>query len=184
MLPENTAIGHKLRKRRGDFDLSLRDLAQKTGLTASYLSQIERGIVSPSLNSLRRIAECLEVPLLFLLSDTSKRSPVVRADARPRIDLEQSAVSYQMLTPGLEHKMEAFCGTLEANSGNVVRPLSVPTEEFIFVLSGSLRVCLDEEEYMLNPGDSIYFEGARLHELSCASNEKVNWISVITPPVF
>jgi transcriptional regulator with XRE-family HTH domain len=184
MLPENITIGLRIRKRRGDFDYSLRDLAKKTDLTASFLSQIERGIISPSLNSLRKIAEALEVPLLFFLSDTSKRSPLVRADARPLMDLEHSAVRYQMLTPDIEHKMEAFYGTMESCSGNVVRPLSIPTEEFIMVLSGSLAVGIDDEQYVLTAGDTIYVEGKHLRELSCASDEKVTWISVITPPVF
>lgn len=184
MFTENATIGRKIRKRRGDFGLSLRDLAKKTNLTASFLSQIERGIISPSLNSLRRITEALEVPLLFLLTDTSKSSPVVRMDARPHIDLEHSAVSYQMLTPDLQHKMEVICGTLEPGFGNVVRPLRVPTEELIMVLSGSLLVGIDEGKFTLNAGDTIYFEGQRLKELSCASDEKAVWISVITPPVF
>ncbi len=153
MFPDNIAIGQKIHKRRGDFGHSLRDLAQLTGLTAAYLSQIERGNASPSLHSLRKIAECLEVPLLFFLSDTSKRSPVVRSDSRPHIDLDNSSVRYQMLTTYLEHKMEAFCGVMEPSSGNVMRPLSVPTEEFIFVLSGSLEVTVEEEKYILNPGD-------------------------------
>lgn len=184
MLPENITIGQKIRKRRADFGYSLRDLAKKTNLTASFLSQIERGMISPSLNSLRKIAEALEVPLLFFLSDTSKRSPLVRANARPMMDLEQSAVRYQMLTPDIEHKMEAFFGVIDTCSGNVVRPLSVPTEEFIMVLSGSLAVGIDDEKYILNAGDTIYVEGKHLRELSCASQEKVTWISVITPPVF
>ncbi len=184
MLPENISIGLKIRKRRGDFDLSLRDLAQRTSLTASYLSQIERGITSPSLNSLRKISEALKVPLLFFLADTAKQSPVIRADARPYINLEHSSVRYQLLTPDIEHKMEVVCGTMESCTGNVVRPLSVPTEEFIVVLSGSLMVGIDEEDYTLNAGDTIYFEGTHLRELSCASDEKVVWISVITPPVF
>ena len=184
MFPENITIGLKIRKRRGDFDYSLRDLAQKTSLTASFLSQIERGIISPSLNSLRKIAEALDVPLLFFLSDNSKRSPMVRANARPYMDLEHSAVRYQMLTPDIEHKMEAFFGEMESCSGNVVRPLRIPTEEFIMVLSGSLSVVIDEGKYVLNSGDTIYFEGPHLRELSCASEEKVTWVSVITPPVF
>lgn len=184
MFPENVTIGQKIRKRRSDFGLSLRDLAKKTGLTASFLSQIERGIISPSLNSLRKIAEALEVPLLFFLTDTSKRSPVVRVNARPHIDLEHSAVSYQMLVPDLEHKMEAVCGTLEPGFENVVRPLRVPTEELIIVLSGKLLVGIDDEKYTLSTGDTIYFEGQHLKELSCVSNEKAVWISVITPPVF
>ena len=184
MLPESVTIGIKIRKRRDDFGLSLRDLAAKTSLTASFISQIERGITNPSLNSLRKIAEALEVPLLFFLTDNSRRSPVVRRNARPRLELESLTVTYEMLTPDLSHKMEAIIGTLQCGSGNVVRPLKIPTEEIILVLSGALKVVLNEDEYILNEGDSVYFEGSQIKELSCASDKQAIWVSVITPPVF
>ena len=181
---DNITIGQKIRKRRGDFDLSLRDLAEKTNLTASFLSQIERGFVSPSLNSLRKISEALDVPLLFFLTDTANRSRVVRANERARIDLEHSAISYQLLTPDIAHKMEVISGTLEPGSGNIVRQLRTPTEELILVLEGVLLVRIEDEKYILNPGDTIYFEGQHLKEISCASDGSVTWISAITPPVF
>lgn len=184
MLPESATIGLKIRKRRIDFGLSLRDLACKANLTASFISQIERGVTSPSLNSLRKISESLEVPLLFFLTDDSKKSPVMRKYARPRLEFENLSVTYEMLTPDLSHKMEAVIGSLECGTGNVVRPLKIPTEEIILVLSGSLKVGLLDESYILNEGDSIYFEGSQLKELSCASEQKTVWISVITPPVF
>lgn len=184
MIPETVFIGQKIRKRRLDFGLSLRDLATKTNLTASFISQIERGVTNPSLNSLGKIAESLDVPLLFFLTDNSKKSPVVRRNARPRMELESLTVSYEMLTPDLSHKMEAIIGSLECGTGNIARPLRVPTEEVILVLSGTLKVGLQEEEYVLTEGDSIYFEGSQLKELSCASGKKVVWVSVITPPVF
>jgi transcriptional regulator with XRE-family HTH domain len=184
MPSENASIGLKIRKRRVDFGLSLRDLAAKTNLTASFISQIERGTTNPSLNSLRKIAESLEVPLLYFLTDNSKKSPVVRQNARPRLEFEGFTVAYEMLTPDLSHKMEAVIGSLECGTGNVVCPLKTPTEEIILVLSGALTVGLEEETYLLNEGDSIYFEGSQLNELSCASDKKVTWVSVITPPVF
>lgn len=184
MLLENVCIGQKIRKRRQDFNLSLRDLAKQTGLTASFISQVERGVTAPSLNSLRKIAEALEVPLPFFMQETSHQKRVVRHDARPHLDLEGHAVSYDMLTPDLSHKMEAVIGSLEPGTGNIMLRLKVPTEELILVLSGALKVVIEEEQYILNPGDSVYFEGQSLKEISCASAEKVTWISVITPPVF
>ena len=184
MLLDNTTIGKKIRKRRENFGLSLRDLAAKTGLTASFISQVERGVTNPSLSSLRKISECLEVPLLFFLTDNSKRTPVVRRSDRPRLEFDNLAVVYEMIVPDLSKKMEALIGSLECGTGNVVRPLNVPTEEVILVLSGALKVSLQEGEFILQEGDSIYFEGTQLTGLSCAGPEKVEWVSVITPPVF
>jgi quercetin dioxygenase-like cupin family protein len=81
--------------------------------------------------------------------------------------------------------MEPIFGRLSPGTGNVARRLRKPTEEFIFVLVGKLLIGVGEEEYILNAGDSIYFEGYDLQKLACASEaEDVIWISVITPPVF
>jgi transcriptional regulator with XRE-family HTH domain len=197
MPPANDSIGRRLHTRRHSAGLSLRQLASKTDLTASFISQIERGQTNPSIDSLRRIAEALQVSMLYFLSDhTPPRArqsktksllyaPVVRANARSQLTLPVSGVTYELLTPSLAHKMEAVGGRLAPGTGNVARRLREPTEEFIYVVSGALSVGLDSGEHILQAGDSIYFSGATLQKLACASKkEDAVWISVITPPVF
>ena|SRR5665648_84662 len=194
----------KLRKERG---LSLREVARRTDLTASFLSQVEHGISNVSLDSLQRIAEAMVVPLMYFLEEqpsdienlsshiepepcedvnrTVSYSPVVRAGCRPRLILPPSGVEYQLLVPNLSHTMEAVIGRLAPGTGNVARKLREETEEFIYVLGGELLVGLDDEEYILKPGDSINFSGEKLNKLACASTDRdASWISVITPPVF
>jgi transcriptional regulator with XRE-family HTH domain len=191
--------GLRIKERRKEMGLSLRDLAAKTELTAAFISQVERGQTNPSLDSLRRIAEALQVSLMYFLSDGPqpqmafavpehpaplKYAPVVRANSRPKLILPVSGLTYELLNPDLNRKMEAFCGRLAPGTGNVARRLREPTEEFILVLSGALMLELGEEQYTLQTGDSIYFEGAKLQRLTCASEEEATWVSVITPPVF
>ena len=192
------SMGSRIKKRRAEIGLSLRELADKTDLTASFISQVERNQTKPSIDSLRRIAEALDVSILFFLADHAppralsakrdsplKYSPVVRSNARSKLVLPVSGVTYELLVPDLARQMEAFSGRLSPGTGNVARRLRAPTEEFIYVLSGALCVGLDDEEHTLCPGDSIYFEGATLQKLECASaDEDAVWISVITPPVF
>ena len=198
MTKTHDSLGHRIQARRKYAGLSLRDLAAKTALTASFISQVERGQTNPSIDSLRRIAEALQVSLLYFLSDhqpprqksrARKNSaltynPVVHAHARPQLTLPVSGVTYELLTPDLAHKMEAVCGRLAPGTGNVARRLREPTEEFIYVLAGALCVGLDAGEHILHAGDSIYFSGTTLQKLACASKEDAVWISVITPPVF
>lgn len=194
----------KLRKERG---YSLREVARRTDLTASFLSQVEHGISSVSLDSLARIAEAMDVPLMYFLEEqqedienlsthlepepcddidrTRQYSPVVRAGCRPRLIIPPSGVEYQLLVPHLSQKLEAVIGRLSPGSSNIARRLRQETEEFIYILSGELLVGLEEEEYTLKPGDSISFPGEKLTKLACASIDRdVSWISVITPPVF
>ncbi len=192
-------LGARIQKRRKELGLSLRALAAKVGRTASFISQIELDQANPSIDSLRRIAEALQVSILFFLTDhatpepkayvrrssSSEYSPVVRESERAKLTLPVSGVSYELLTPDLAHRMEAIRGRLAPNTGNVARKLREPTEEFIFVLSGALRVGLGKKSHVLHAGDSIMFEGQHLSKLECASKtEDAVWISVITPPVF
>lgn len=183
-MTEMDVIGKRLHRRRTSLELSLRELAEKTDLTASFISQLERGVTSASLKSLQKIADALDVPMLYFLAEPASESPVVRANNRPMMDLDDKRVSYDLLTPDLAGKFEAVIGRIQAGSDNVVRRLSVETEEFIFVLEGALTIGLKDQEYTLNEGDSIYFNGTDLVKLVCACDCETRWISVITPPVF
>jgi transcriptional regulator with XRE-family HTH domain len=181
---ETISIGKRLKKRRLELGFSLRELAKRTQLTASFLSQAEREVTNPSLNSLRRVAEALNVPMLYFLAENTPKSPVVRKQDRPQLDLDESNVAYELLTPDLSGEFEVICGALKPGVDNIVRPLGVDTQEFIMVLQGSLLVGLADADYILETGDTIYFDGKVLRKLICASDQETRWISVITPPVF
>jgi quercetin dioxygenase-like cupin family protein/DNA-binding XRE family transcriptional regulator len=198
MTPQDT-LGKRVKNCRKQMSLSLRQLASKTSLTASFISQVEHDQTNPSIDSLRRIAEALGVSILYFLTDQREQHTfahsrmgtllkhvcAVRSNARPKLFLPVSGLTYELLSPDLARKMETILGRIEPGTGNVARRLREPTEEFIFVLSGVLRVGLDNDEYDLQAGDSIYFEGNQMRKLECASpNQSAEWISVITPPVF
>ena len=177
-------LGNRLKKRRTEMKFSLRALAEKTDLTASFLSQMERGLTNPSLKSLQRIATALNVPLLYFLADQSNTSPVVRAGQRAKLELDNDTLSYELLSPNLAGKLEALMRVLKPGGEVIARPLSLETEQIIFLLEGVLTVTLKNCEYILNAGDSIYFNGDDLTKLTCGGDCQARWISVITPPVF
>ncbi len=197
MTDEGIEVGLRIKERRQALGISLRELAKRTELTAAFLSQVERGQVNTSIGSLRRIAAALDLSILHFLEEgqtpaAPQHVPVVRANRRLKLSSPDFVIEYELLTPDLSRKMEVICGRVKPGSGNVVRHLREPTEEWIYVLSGALLVRLQQEnapygmeEYVLGPGDSIYFEGSQLRALECASQtEDVVWISVFTPAVF
>ena len=207
MSSDQDEIGLRIKTRRKELGFTIRELARRTGLSASFISQIEHSKTKVSLDSLRLIAEHLDSSIHYFFSDPLPDvsyaaavtpcdqdnepsdgmvySPVVRAGCRPRLYLPDSGVNYELLVKDLTRGMEPVFGRLSPGTANVARRLRKPTEEFIFVLAGKLRIGLLEKEYILNPGDLIYFEGYDLTKLACASEtEDVIWISVITPPVF
>lgn len=177
-------IGPRIRARRNELGLSLRDLAQQVGLTASFLSQIERKQADPSIKSLRKIADALDVPMLYFLAENGEPEPVVRKGQRKRLLLPGSQVAYELLTPDLSRKLEMFVATVHPSQRNIAHPLPHPTEECILLLAGSLCVKLGNTEYVLEEGDSIYFEGSSLCGLAARGDEPAVFVSAITPAAF
>ena len=177
-------IGPQIRERRQELGLSLRELAERVGVTASFLSQVERDLSSPSIDSLRKISDALQVPIFYFLVDPLGKSPVVRKGERIRLKRPNSELYYELLTPDLNRHMEAFLIEREPGDEKTAEPLRQYTEEFIYVLEGQLLVELNQKTFLLDAGDSIYFEGPLLQRIEAAGDTTLRFISVITPPVF
>lgn len=203
-------IGNRINSLRRSRNLSLREMAEKSGLTASFLSQVERGIVNTSIDSLRRITDSLNISMVELLSESIAQedapimsqlaklntlshshngarlpaSSVVRANKRPTLHFPDSGVTYEMLTNSRINKVEVFLSKLLPGTDIQARPLSEPTEEFVYVIDGSLRVELTDQSYVLNAGDSLYFDGTIVTRFVCVGDQVTSVIFMITPPVF
>ena len=177
-------LGNRIKARRRELMLSLRELAAQVGLTASFLSQIERDLASPSIESLRKISEALQVPVFHFLSEPDAKIPVVRRDKRLKLTSPDSHLTYELLTPDLNRRMEAFLAEREPGAEKIAERLREYTEEFIYVLEGQLEIQLGEEVHLLGPGDTIYFEGPVLRRLAARGDTTLRFISVITPPIF
>ncbi|MDX1688265.1 MAG: XRE family transcriptional regulator [Candidatus Promineifilaceae bacterium] len=176
-------LGQKIKARRKKMKLSLRELAEQVSLTASFLSQVERGLASPSIESLRAISKALDVPVFHFLIDMEGYNPVIRAGERRQLILPQANITYELLTP-VNRKMEIIMATLEPTDGDIPLIHHQHTEECIYVLEGELEVALSDEVYVLQAGDTIYFEGAILRRLAGRGDKTVRYLAIITPPIF
>ncbi len=177
-------LGHRIKARRKELKLSLRELAGQVDLTASFLSQVERDLTSPSIESLRKISEALEVPIFYFLVEANAESPVVRRNQRRKLILPGSHLIYELLTPDLNRTIKVVMVALEPGEDSVATPVRGHTEECIYVLQGQLEIALSEDVYHLTSGDSIYFEGPMLRYLAARGDETLRFISIITPPIF
>jgi transcriptional regulator with XRE-family HTH domain len=206
-----STVGARIKEKRQNEGLSIRELARRTGLTASFISQVENEKANVSLDSLRRVSDALGVQMLHFLSEPGSQpeaavveqapvpvekaaqvhqlfdrsSPLIKKNMRPRIFLPDSGITYELLTSRLDHKMEAFMGRIAPGTGNVAGRLSIPTEEFMYCLTGVLKVGILDQVHTLEAGDSLYFDGTQLTSISSGTDtEETIWISVITPPAF
>jgi transcriptional regulator with XRE-family HTH domain len=180
---DNVKLGERIRDRRQELNLSLRDLAELTDLSATFLSGLERGLANPTLASVRRLANALKLPLHRLLADSSDNSLVVQRNRRRRMVFPDSQVSYEILTPQLTRKMVLYHISLPPDSGNIMQqPLAEPTEECIVVLAGKLEIQLAGQTYELEEGDSIYFENRFVESIQATGGEPAEYISAVARP--
>lgn len=175
-------MGARIRQRRKELGLGLQQLAGRTGLTASFLSLVERDRTGPSLDSLRRIAEALDVPL-FYFTWTNSHNPVVRRRERVLLTFPQENLTSELLVPNLRGRLEVFVSRGKPDTGNIARIPTHDSEEVIYVLEGVLRVRLLETDYDLDAGDSIYFHVSALREIHVQGKREAVWLTAITPPV-
>ena len=176
-------IGKRIKAKRKEANLSLQELAEQVGLTASFLSKVEREESSPSLESLQKISQALNTPIFYFLAESNDRSPVVRRNQRLKLQRPNSNLVFELLTPNLSRQMEAIMFEQEPGGGNYAVLPRQYTEEFIYVVQGQLEVKLDDEVYCLGPGDTIYFEGPSLKSLTAVGDQTLRVIAVITPPI-
>ncbi len=162
------SLGETLRRLRGDAELSLRSLAEKTGFSASFLSQVENGQASPSIASMERIAAALGVTMGQVFDGVERANPlaaVVRTDARVTITSEWSKGRIESLgTSSAGGRLESVLVTLGPGGKSGTRPYSSEREEFALIVEGSVVLALaehgrgegdPEQEYILRSGDAV-----------------------------
>lgn len=177
-------LGKKIREKRKERGKSLSELAALTGLTASFLSQVERDVAEPSITSLRKIAEALDVPIFYFLLNSDGYSPVVRKGNRKTLKFPRSHLSFELLSPDLNRQMEIMMATLEPGTCTCEQPLAHPGEECVVVLEGAMDIEIGDESYHLEEGDSIYYYCAVPHRITSVGDKNLVFLSAITPPAF
>jgi len=174
-------IGERVRRQRKKLGLSLRELGAQTGLTAGFLSQIENNQISPSLNSLQSIATALHVPMFYFLDET-RPNTVVRANERRTLYFPDSHMGYDLLSPEITRQMLPLLIKMEPGACRQAMPLDKPTEQWMHVVHGKMRITVGKTTHELDEGDSIYFDGDLLQEFSAVGDGTLELICCITPP--
>lgn len=162
--------------------LTLAELASASGLSESYLSQIERGLAEPSLSALRQLAAGLEVPVVTLIDEGTPSVSVTRADQRPKLGPGGSEVSFQLLTPDLNRRIEFLYIDIPPGKSNFQEPVQHPGEECHLVLSGTVLLELGNDKHLLNKGDSVYFLSTREHRIINVGDDHAVLVTAVSPP--
>ena len=170
-------IGERLAALRQARGLALQELASRCGLSASFLSQIERGVCAPSIVSIYRICRALNVSVFQLLPDPIlDSSPVRYHEVQPSFSMAKGGASYVCLSGNLpDRQLEILLNLFPP--GYQHPKTTHGGEEFGYVLSGDLTLVIEDQEYLLGPGDSFHFVAERPHTYYTRQGAKVLIVS-------
>lgn len=178
-------IGAIIKKIRTEKRLTIKDLAEKSGITSSMLSQLERNLALPSISTVRAIASALDTPLfkIFMeLESDVETGYVVKKENR--LNIVSGGVEYQLLTPTTNTTIEFMQLTLEPGESTGSKCLSHTGEEVALVLEGTITIQIDDKEFVLNKCDSVKIPPIEKHRWINNSTESATLVFAVTPPSF
>lgn len=155
---EAAEVGPRIKSVRQARRMTIEALADASGLTKSHLSKVERGVSTPSVAALLRIAAALEIPLGNLFENGPTRN-VVRSDRYPKVEFGGSGLAEFLLTPHAEQRIQVILSRVAPGGGSGDEPYQLPGDvEFVYVVDGTLVLEFADDEVVLEAGDAATFE--------------------------
>ncbi|WP_373599352.1 helix-turn-helix domain-containing protein [Paraclostridium bifermentans] len=170
---DNIDIGEKISHIRKQKSLSIRDLAKLADVTPSLLSQLERGLSNPSLNTIKAISKALDVPLFtFFIDEVDNKELIVRKDNRKKVIFpKNNDIVFEVLSPESANSVEFAIVNLVKNSTISNELMSHKSIELAYVLEGKVKIYIENDEFILESGDSVTIPPGTNHRWENPFNE-------------
>ncbi|MCP5073588.1 MAG: helix-turn-helix domain-containing protein [Rhodobacteraceae bacterium] len=184
--PRSVSLGADLRALRKSRGMTLTDLAESSGRSVGWLSQVERDISHPSIDELKELARSLNVSVSLFFGHTQavpqEEGYVVRAAARRSIGHRENGLIEELLSPDLTDDFEVVHSTFQAGAERRTFETR-QTQEVGYLISGHLTLWVGAREFELGPGDSFRIRGEH-YRWANPHSESAKVIWVIAPPVY
>ena len=182
-MSDKQLVGRCIRELRTQKGLSLRALAELSGLSTNAISLIERGDNSPTVSSLHSLATALAVPITAFFEQHAD-GQVIHLKKNQRPASETAGVRMENLGSGLPNQqIEPFLMTIEPGGSSTSGQITHSGEELVYVLGGSLVSRINEQEYRLEMGDSLLFLASQPHIYRNQSKKPAQIIIIFQPMV-
>ena len=155
-------LGARLRERRRQLGLTLQEVADGAGLSVGFISQIERGITTPSLSSLVGVSRVLKSHVSDFLAQPRGTASLTRQSERPHYAIGGNSLIYERLSASFPGNVLRSV-IIHEPPGHRSEPIAHEGEEIFFILEGALTVEVEGERTILSVGDSIHFPSTRTH---------------------
>ena len=181
-----TTLGADLRALRRSRKMTLEDLSESLSVSVGWLSQVERDISSADRATLKRMAQLFEVPMSLFLDASqapeTERGIVVRSTDRREISVGQDGLIETLISPDLTDNFEVVHSTFLPGAERT-DPVTRPTQELAYLVSGKLDIWIDEQRFVVNAGDSFRIRDQSQRWSNPYSDPAIA-VWVISPPVY
>lgn len=175
-------VGQRLREIRMDSELSIRDLAKKSGLNVNTLSMIENGKNSPSLETLQLLSFALETPITAFFESGEPPNKIAHFKLGQRSVVVFNHGTLEDLSDGMPRRaVETFLVTHNPHSNSGETPIVHTGREVIYCLDGRLEYTVNGEFFNLEPGDSLVFEAHLPHAWRNPNDTPTRSLLVLCP---
>lgn len=179
-------VGSIIKDIRTKKGIMLKEVAEKCGISSSMLSQIEKGNANPSLNTIREIANVLEVPLFkFFLEPEQSENSIAVLKKEDRKIITTKNIVYELLSPDVPTGIEYMKMVLKKNGSETSEePKAHKGEEVAVLLRGKVRITIENNYRDMKQGDSVYIPASKPHKWTNIGDEEAVVMFAVTPPEF
>lgn len=178
-------MGKRIKQKRENLGLQMKELSGKIGVTSSLISQIEKGKAFPSIVTLKKVSEALSTTVGELIGENENvitHPLVTTAERRLAKENEQGTRSFLLSNHISGKQMEPYVISFNNNSDSKeIMTSNFPGQEFCYVIKGKFEVSINGDDYILEKGDSFYFDSKRKHIFRNISKNEAELLWVITP---
>jgi DNA-binding transcriptional MerR regulator/quercetin dioxygenase-like cupin family protein len=175
-------IGQKWKNYRVQRGYLLDDVADKVGISVSYLSKIENGQANVSYDILQRVATFYGESILYYVNDTDEETHLVRKGEGEAFSIGIDGVNVESVVAFKKHTLSSMIYTAEPGCGRF-EPVSHNGEEFVHVVSGRISMTINGQEYIMKPGDSMSFSSLTTHSWHNCGKSAARLLWIYTPLV-
>jgi transcriptional regulator with XRE-family HTH domain len=175
-------LGGAIRRRRHAASLTLATVSERAGISVSMLSQVERGLLDPSLDTLRNIADALGTAPFRLLAEEVPVAGVVRRRERRLLVNEAGNSTAELLSPSAEGAFAITVWELQPGESRLSDPRAHPGEEANLLLEGRARLEIGDELVDLVAGDCVTFDQRPPHRVTAMGGAPAVVLAVVSPP--
>jgi transcriptional regulator with XRE-family HTH domain len=183
-MPSKQELGERIKRFRLERNLTLKEVEVKAKVSATHVSEIERGMTSPTVGALSKIAKAMGTePAYFLQSDAYPSVSVVRKSKRRVLRYEDWGAGIGCLSKGISQARMSFLEVeLDPGLTHNLEPLRHTGEELVHILKGVVEVHLGAERHLLKEGDSIHFKSREPHTIKNIGDSPSRILWVASPP--